>query len=110
MSTPVRYFTDEHVAKAISSARTKRGIDTLTVTEAGLLGADDEELLAFAREEGRVIVTQDQDFLRITARETNHPGVVYAPQGRSVGEMVRMLDLLAQISDAKEMKRRVEYI
>ncbi len=110
MSTPVRYFTDEHIAKAVASGLQKRGIDVLTIVEANLLGTDDEDLLAFVREEKRVIVTQDRDFLRIAAREHNHPGVVYAPQGRSIGEMVRMLDLLAQISSAEDMYGRVEYV
>jgi len=80
------------------------------VTEASLLGTDDKELLAFVRGEQRVIVTHDRDFLGLAARKASHPGVVYAPQERSIGEMVRMLDLLSQISDAEEMNGRVEYI
>lgn len=110
MSTPIRYFTDEHVATAIPNGLRKRGIDVLTVSEAGLLGTDDEDLLEFVREEQRVIVTQDRDFLRLAGQKANHPGVVYAPQERSIGELVRMLDLLFQVSDAEEMKGRVEYI
>lgn len=110
MSTPIRYFTDEHVAMAIANGLRKRGVDVLTVSEAGLLGTDDEELLAFVREEERVIVTQDRDFLQLAAQEPRHPGVVYAPQERSIGEMVRMLDLLFQVSDAEEMEGRIEYI
>jgi predicted nuclease of predicted toxin-antitoxin system len=69
MSTPVRYFTDEHVAKAVAGGLRKRSIDVLTIAEAGLLGADDEDLLAFGREEKRVLVTQDRDVLRIAVRE-----------------------------------------
>jgi hypothetical protein len=58
-----------------------------------------------------VMVTQDRDVLRLAAEaEGDHPGVVYAPQGRSVGEMVRLLDLLAQMSTVEEMRGRVEYI
>ena len=74
----IRYFTDEHVAGAVASGLQKRGVDVLTVADAGLLGADDRDLLAFAREEGRVIVTQDRDFLRIAAEQRDYPGVVYA--------------------------------
>ena len=85
MSTSVRYFTDEYVATAIASGLRKRGVDVLTVVEAKLLDADDPELLAFAREQKRVIVTQDRDFLRMAANEYDHPGVAYAPQGRSIG-------------------------
>lgn len=101
---------DEHVPTAIAKGLEKRGIDVLTVLEAILLGTDDKELLAFVREEQRVIVTQDRDFLRLAARETSHPGVVFTPQARLIGEIVRMLDLLSQVSDAEEMKGRVEYI
>jgi len=110
MSSPVRYFTDEHVARAVARGLQNRGVDALTIVEAGLLGADDEALLTFVRREQRVIVTQDQDFLRMAAREYDHPGVVYALQERSIGQMVRMLDLLAQVSDAEEMNGRVEFI
>lgn len=110
MSTVIRYFTDEHVAPAIAVGLRKRGIDTLTVADAGLLGADDEELLEFVRAEKRVIVTQDRDFLRIATREEDSPGVVCAPQGRSIGEIVRLLDLLAQVSNVEEMRGRIEYI
>lgn len=110
MSTPIRYFLDEHVSTAIAKGLQKRGIDVLTVMDASLLGREDKELLSFVREEQRVIVTQDRDFLRLAAQEASHPGVVYAPQDRSIGEMVRMLDLLSQVSDAEEMEGRVEYI
>lgn len=111
MSTPLRYLVDEHVAKAVATGLWKRGIDVVTIAEVGRLGAEDEDLLAFAEEEGRVMVTQDRDFLRLAAQMSgDHPGVVYAPQGRSIGELVRLLDLLAQVSDTEEMRGRVEYI
>ena len=110
MSTPIRYFTDEHVATAIAKGLRKRGIDVLTVSEADLLGTDEEDLLKFVHEEERVIVTQDRDFLQLADQVANHPGLVYAPQERSIGEMVRMLDLLFQVGDIEEMKGRVEYI
>jgi predicted nuclease of predicted toxin-antitoxin system len=40
-----------------------RGIVVLTTPEAGNMGLDDEGHLAYALAEGRVIVTQDGDFL-----------------------------------------------
>jgi len=45
MSTPIRYFADEHVPTAVSNGLRKRGIDILTVSEAGLRGTEYEELL-----------------------------------------------------------------
>jgi predicted nuclease of predicted toxin-antitoxin system len=46
----------------------RRGIDVTTTPEARLLGAIDEEQLAFAISQGRVIFTQDDDFLAIHQR------------------------------------------
>lgn len=110
MSRPVCYFTDEHIAPAIASGLRKRGVDVLTIVEAGWLGVEDEDLLSFVRDEERVIVPQDRDFLRSAVQVDDPPEVVYAPQERSIGEMVRLLNLLARVSDTEEMRGRVEYL
>ncbi len=39
----IKFYTDEHVAKVVANGRRQRGVDVLTVAEAGLLGASDEE-------------------------------------------------------------------
>jgi predicted nuclease of predicted toxin-antitoxin system len=61
----IRLYTDEHIPRAVVRGLRERGVDTLTVLEVGMLGAGDEEYLAFARREGRVLFTQDDDFLRL---------------------------------------------
>ncbi len=43
MGRPVKFYTDEHVARAVVRGLRQRGADVLTVPEAGLLGASDEE-------------------------------------------------------------------
>ena len=75
----------------------------MTVPEAGALGASDGEQLRRARDEGRVIFTQDDDFLRLAAADTSHPGVVYATQERPIGEIVRGLMLIHEVLDAQEL-------
>ena len=111
MSTPIRYPVDEHAPTAVGAGLRKRGIYVITTADAGLLGAEDKNLLASAAEEDRVVVRQDRNFLRLAAEaEKDHPGVAYAPQVRSIGELVRLLDPLAQVSDADEMRGRIEYI
>jgi predicted nuclease of predicted toxin-antitoxin system len=62
----MRFHLDEHVAHAIAAGLRRRGIDVTTTVDAGLLSAPDEEHLAFAKRDARVIVTQDSDFLRPT--------------------------------------------
>lgn len=95
MAERIKFYTDEHVAQAVVAGLRRRGVKVQTVTETGMLGASDEELLAFALREGRVFFTQDADFLRLHAAGTTHAGIVYAHQQRvSVGEIIHGLMLI----------------
>jgi len=39
----IRFYLDEHVARAVALGPRRRGIDVLTVQEAGLAGENDED-------------------------------------------------------------------
>ena len=110
MGQRIRFYTDEHVARAVVRGLRQRGVDVLTVPEAGMLGASDSEHLARAQAEGRVLFTQDDDFLRLHASGVAHTGIVYIPQHASVGEIVRSLILVFQVLDAEDMQGRIEYL
>jgi hypothetical protein len=110
MGQEIKFYTDEHVAKAVVNGLRLRGMDVLTVTEAGLLGASDEEHLARARNDGRVVFTQDEDFLRLHAEGIEHAGIAYAPQGTSIGAIIRGLMLIYQVLDAEDMQGHIEYL
>lgn len=110
MAQTIRFYTDEHVAPAIVRGLRQRGVDVLTVADAGLLGASDETHLLFARDERRVIFTQDDDFLRFHAAGAAHAGVVYAPQQTAIGAIIRGLMLIYQVLDAGDMDGHVEYL
>ncbi len=110
MSGRISFYTDEHVAKAVVRGLRQRGVDVVTVVEAGLLGASDPEHLAWARREGRVLFTQDEDFLSLTAAGAEHTGVVYTPQGTSIGRIIRGLMLIYEVLDAAEMVGHIEFL
>jgi len=110
VSKAVRFFLDEHVGHAIAKGLRRRSIDVLTLREASMLGASDEEHIAFARRQGRVIVTCDDDFLRLAAEAPDHAGIIYAPQGRTVGAMVQGLTLIAQVLTAEELHGHIEFM
>ena len=52
MGQRIRFYTDEHVARAVVRGLRQRGVDVLTAPEAGMLGASDEEHLARGRKGG----------------------------------------------------------
>lgn len=106
----IRFYTDEPVARAVVKGLRRRGVDVLTVPEAGTLGVSDAEQLQRARDDERVIFTQDDDFLRLAAAGADHAGVVYASQERAVGEIIRGLMVIHEVLEADEMAGRVEYL
>jgi uncharacterized protein with PIN domain len=106
----IRFYLDEHVAKAVSRGLRQRGVDVRTVTEAELLGASDEKHLEFVQSEGRVIFTQDDDFLRLASRGLHHPGIVYAPQHAHVRKIISGLMLIYQVLDPAVMQDHIEYL
>ena len=110
MARKVSFYTDEHVSRAVIQGLRHRGIDVLTVPEAGLMGASDEEHLSQARREGRVIFTQDDDFLRLAAAGVPHSGIVYARQHTSVRDILHGLRLIYEVLDAEEMAGSIEFI
>jgi len=57
-----------------------------------------------------VLVTYDDDFLRLPAQTEGHAGVAFAPQGKAIGEMVRVLTLIAEGMEAEDMRGHVEFL
>ena len=106
----VRYYVDEHVGSAIVHGLRRRGVDVMTVAEAGMRGRSDEAQLAFALKAGRATFTQDRDFLRLAASGIPHAGVVYAPQQASIGAIIGGLLLIYNVLSAEDMMDSVEYI
>ncbi len=106
----VRYYTDEHVSRAIIRGIRQRGVDVLSVPEAKMQGAIDQEHLVLAGLEGRVLFTQDDDFLRLASSGVAHAGIAYARQGTSTGAIIRGLMLIHQVLNAEEMVGKVEYL
>ncbi len=106
----IKFYTDENVSKAVIMGLRQRGVDVLSVPEAGTLGASDEEHLRVAASDERVIFTQDRDFLRLVAAGARHARIVYATQNRSVGRLIFGLALIHQVLEAEDMTDHIEYI
>ncbi len=108
---PIRFHLDEHISTSIAAGLRRRGIDVTTTAEAGLMSADDATQLAFASSHGRVMVTQDADFLRLHAKGTIHAGIAYCLVGAlTVGEILRGLVLIYDLLSVEEMKNRIEFL
>nr|WP_318701001.1 MULTISPECIES: DUF5615 family PIN-like protein [unclassified Roseofilum] len=102
---------DENVDGAIAEGLRRRGLDVTVTAQVGLLGASDEEQVAFALVQSRVVFTHDADFLRLHRRGVEHAGIVYCQQGkRSIGEMILSLVQISQFQTLESMYRHIEFI
>ena len=111
MPRTIRFHLDEHVNPAVADGLRRRGIEVTTAAEAHLLGTDDTDHIAFAVAERRVIFTNDADFLRLHDRGLAHPGIVYChQQSRSVGEIVRALELIWEVLEPDEIASQIEFV
>jgi predicted nuclease of predicted toxin-antitoxin system len=110
MADRIRFHLDEHVDPAIAMALRRAGIDLTTTIEAGLRGRNDEAHLQFARAERRVLVTRDQDFLRLSGRVADHAGIVFYTANQSIREIIEGLILICEVMLPEEMAGNIEYI
>jgi hypothetical protein len=107
----IRFHLDEHMPNAIAVGLRRRDIDVTTTVDAALSGADDEEHISFARSQGRVIVTHDDDFLVLHSRGIRHAGIAYCHQGRRpIGELLRSLLLIYECLTPGQMENRLEFV
>lgn len=111
MQLLIKFYTDENISKALAVALRNKGIDVLTCQEAGLRSASDEEHFKFVQENQLAIITNDNDFLKLAARQTEHWGIVFIVSQRTdIGTIVKRITQLHALINAEEFKNQVEYI
>jgi len=107
----IRFHLDENCDRAIAEGLRRRGIDVSTTPEMDMLSATDEEQIAFAVSQNRVLFTQDRDFLRLHAAAIAHSGIAYcAKDARSIGAIIQALVLIWEVLEPEEMANRLEFV
>jgi predicted nuclease of predicted toxin-antitoxin system len=110
MADRIRFHLNEHVDPVIAAALRRAGIDVTTTIQAGLRTQNDEAHLRFARDEVRVIVRRDQDFLRLAGVALDHSGIVFYTANQSIREIIEGLILIYEVMLPDEMARQIEYL
>ncbi len=107
-------FADEHVKAAIVEGLRLRGMDVVTAQERDQRQADDEALLAVATGEGRLLLANDADFLRIHSSwlsdHRNHAGIVFWRQDLAIGPAVRRILQYALQTSPSEAGNAVHFL
>ena len=87
------------------------GIDVLTTQEAERCGTDDLDQLYFAAGLGRVICSQDKDFLELARTDPAHCGIVFIGyKSQGISALVRALRELHRNETAESMENGLVYL
>lgn len=112
--TPSLYM-DHNVVRAVVEGCRGMGLDVLTAFEDGWHERSDAEILERARSLGRVVFTQDTDFIALaTERQslgTPFSGVVFGRHGSmSVRKVIGDLVLICHTSTAEELCNKLIWL
>jgi len=104
-----KFFTDTHVDHTAIKQLNLKGVDIVRCQDVGLADAEDIDLLIYATQQGRVMVSCDQDFERLhydyLARELEHAGILYMDQEhhcKHISEIVRIILYYYELADNED--------
>ena len=110
MEAAIRLYVDENLSPRIAEQLRLRGVDAVSTRDLGVLGDIDENHLARATRMDRVLVTTDEDFLRLAASGVKHAGIIYGIQDdHKLGDWVLGLETICFMYEPDDLKNHVEY-
>ncbi len=107
----IRFYFDENMPETVAIQLASQGIDVLTTQKAEMCGSGDLEQLRFATMLGRVICSQDKDFLELAKTDPTHCGIAFVRfKSREFGAMMKVLQALHRNETAESMKNSLRYL
>ena|SRR5689334_7513658 len=113
----LRLLIDENVDHDILRGLIRRvpQLDFVVVSQIGLAGTTDIELLRWAARENRTVLTHDSSTLTRDAKQllTQHEpmaGVIVLPNRLEIGRAVGNLELSVQCQSQSEMRNVIQYL
>ncbi|HEY0049493.1 MAG TPA: DUF5615 family PIN-like protein [Pyrinomonadaceae bacterium] len=113
----IRFLADEDFDNRILRGLLRRlpQLDIMRVQDVGLQSAHDTEVLAFAAETNRVLLTHDVRTMlecanQRIAKGLPMPGVFGIPQSMPIGEAIEDLILIAEYSLENEWQEQIRFL
>lgn len=110
----IELYTDEDVSVLVAQLVRARGFPATTALECGLLGSSDAEQLAYAANNGKVLLTHNRVDFEALAQQyfeqaARHNGIIIAVRRTPYEIAERLLEILNQVT-ADEMINQLYYI
>ncbi len=115
-----RFLTDANFSYRIIAGLYRRHpeLDLLTAQTAGIMRLPDPDLLAYAKEQNRILLTHDlttmprhfKDFIATLQPGEHTPGILFVDQELPIGGVIDDLLLVATCSTHEEWRGRLVYL
>lgn len=113
----LKLLADENFKRQILVGLGRRigSLDVVRVQDSGLIGAEDPDILAWAAEEHRVLLTHDAgtvpDFAYQRLREDESmPGVIVVPDQMAIGRAIGDLVLILEAGSQRDLEQQILYL
>jgi predicted nuclease of predicted toxin-antitoxin system len=114
----MRFLVDEHIPNAVVRQLQRKYpqvVDVVRASDVGLTGASDPELLAWAAQHERIVITRDKATLTKFAYERmqqglSMPGVIAITRNLPIGRLLEELALIVELATPQELADRVYYL
>jgi hypothetical protein len=113
----LRFLTDEDFDGRLTRALLARlpALDLVRAEDVALMHTPDPEILAWAADQGRIILTRDRNTMTACARarvdaDQSMPGIFAVDQRTPLGRLLNDLEALAAASDTDEWRDQVIFV
>ena len=97
----MKFLADEHIEFSVIAGLKQLGIDVIAVDEVKR-SLGDEDIIKFAGENRRVVITRDSDFLRLHAKGMEHSGILFITKFLPIGVLIREIEKVALVFEGLE--------
>ncbi len=107
----IRFQLDEHLGNDIVEGLRRAGIEAITTASSGYRGFSDDQLLAQCGVDGTILVTFDDDYLKLHRDAARHSGIVFCGRRtRTTGRVIASLIRVHADRTPDDMVDWVEYV
>ena len=111
MEQSIGFYFDENMPEEAAKQLVSQGINVMTTQEAERCGSGDLDQLRFATQQGRVICSQDKDFLVLARTHPAHRGIAFIRfKSSEIGAVVKALRELHRTETTESMRNNLKYL
>lgn len=102
------FYFDTHIAKAVAVQLRNKGVEVVRCEEVDMADASDEEHLDYATTHDLIIVSQDDDFLKLNAQwnldSKFHSGIMKVPHDlQGTGQISLLINTILFYVEAEDV-------